>query len=355
MMDSKVKPTSDLNPTIWDVAQKAGVSQTAVSLALRGAPGVSEKRAQEIRNIARAMNYQPKVAAQMMRAKRVRQLGLIVPGSNPDTAAYSGHGAPIMMHFVEQCDQRDLRYHIEFATTLPDEEFTLPVQLAGRLVDGVLLAGYGNEPLLSWLQNQNQYPWVRVDEQADYCVLSQMDQGLYDAMQYLAALGHRRIAHFGGPDIYMNHQLSRKGFEKALLDFEMTEIKVKQPPYNKISQTRDWVEVSRQWAHDMLSRKQRPTAIVCQGAIPVQSVYTMAMKLGISVPDDLSVIGVGPASIAESMYPYMTAIEQDFKSLVEKALDVLQKQIDGRQTVEPQTHWIRPNLVIRNSTSRVPG
>jgi LacI family transcriptional regulator len=348
-----VKQTSDSRTTIWDVAKRAGVSHSAVSLAMRGAPGVSEKRAEQIRKIAQQMNYQPRMAAQMMRAKKIRQLGLIVPGNDVETTAYSGHGAPIMMHFVNQCDKRDLRYHIEFATTLPDDQFTLPVQLAGRMVDGALLAGFGNDPLLDWLQNQKEYPWVRLDEKADYCVLSQMDQGLYDAMQYLAALGHRRVAHFGGPDIYLNHQLSRQGFEKAICDFGMTEAKVKQPPYNQIGKTRDWVEVSMQWAHDVLSEKRRPTAIVCQGAIPVQSVYRVAMQKGLSVPIDVSVIGVGPAAFAESMYPFMTAIEQDFKWLVEKALDVLQRQIDGRQAVEPQTHWVRPNLVIRDSTCRV--
>lgn len=342
------------HPTIWDVAREAGVSQTAVSLALRGVPGVSEKRAADIRRIAQGMNYQPKIAAQMMRAKKVRQLGLIVPCEDAGNLAHSGHGMPIMVHFVDQCDQRSLRYHIEFIKSDPNEPFTLPVQLAGQMVDGVVLAGFVNEQLQDWLKNQTQYPWVNVDEPSDYCALSAMDVGLHEAVQYIAAMGHHRVAYLGGPLKYKSQQLGREGVEKAIEEFSLSQIAGPEVDYEQVHTTRDWMGQSVVWATHLLNLPVRPTAIVCQGVVTARAVIHVANQLGLSVPSDLSIIAVGPANFAESTLPFITTVEQDFKGLVKSALDILGARISKRESIMPQTQWIRPKLVVRDSVVLAP-
>lgn len=344
--------TLKTNPTIWDVARVAGVSQTTVSLALRGATGVSEKRAAQIRKIAKKMNYQPKIAAQMMRAKRVRQLGLIVPCEDIEALAQTGHSMPIMVHFVEQCDKRSVRYHIEFAKTQDKSNFTLPIQLSGQMVDGVVLGGYVDPELLNWLKNQTQYPWVHIDEASDYCALSALDTGVSEAVQHLAALGHRDIAFECGPTVYKNHQLSLEGFNRAVKEYSLNEIKLDQK-HDLYTPTRsERMMQAVRWAEQLLSMPKRPTAIVCSSIMAARGIVHAASGLRLSVPKDVSIIAIGPASFAETTLPFISTIEQDFKSLAEKALDLLESRIADREGVMPQTQWVRTNLVMRDSVTK---
>jgi LacI family transcriptional regulator len=227
----------------------------------------------------------------------------------------------------------------------------LPVQLAGQMVDGVILGGYINPRLQDWLKGQKQYPWVQVDEPSDYCTLSSLDDGMFEAVQHLVALGHRRIAHFGGPEIYLNHQLGRQGFVRAVQTFGVQEINVVKPDYNLLKQSRDWSIESAQWARRVLTDANRPTAIVTHGLITAHAVSHVATQMDLDIPRDLSIISIGPSCIAETSQPFISTIEQDFKTQVEKALDILEKRIANDQTVKPQTQWIRPHLVMRDSVA----
>ncbi|MBN4061062.1 LacI family DNA-binding transcriptional regulator, partial [bacterium AH-315-I18] len=205
--------------TMQDVANRLGVSHTTISQVLRGVGRISEERQHEIRRVVQEMGYHPHVGAQLLSRKKTGQLGLIISQSL-DIALESGFFGPILGNFISACQEEGQSYDIEVVSLDEAQPFEPPRQLTGQLVDGTLIAGGLRPALADWLRTQNR-PWVCIDDEAPYSVHSLLDDGVYQAVQHLAALGHRRIAFMGGPMKYRSHRLMRDGFDRAVLDFRL--------------------------------------------------------------------------------------------------------------------------------------
>ena len=337
---------SPKRPTVKDVAREAGVSHTTVSLALRGSSRVATERAAAIRKLAKEMDYQPRAAAQLLRGRHTGHVGLLFTGGVEATEA--GFTGPILGQFIKSCESEGVRYHIEFLD--PDDgEDGSPYQFTSGLVDGSLVAGWVNPAVHKWLDLHPEYPWVSVDEPAEYSVTTATDEGVYQALRHLAALGHRRIAYGGGPDEYLTHRLGREGLRRAAADFQSTLCDVYTtlwPPPSR----REELQLYLDWAQRILSLPDRPSAIVCHGIHAARAVIHAALLKGIRVPEDLSVIAYGTATDAEKGCPRLSCLEPDFASVVRKALDMLQQRLAGRR-IDQQKQTVSPSLVLRDTVA----
>jgi LacI family transcriptional regulator len=347
-------PSAAISPsrvTIRDIAQRAKASITTVSSALHGKGRVSEAQRSRIQEIAREMGYQPKLAAQLLRANSTGHVGLILPGGEVTDVSESGHAGPILAHFIRTCEQRGLRYHIEFVEGDEEEFFEPPRQLAGGLVDGVLVGGYVSESLRTWL-GERSVTWVSVDEPSEYCVLSADDEGLYEATERLAALGHRRVAYVGGPLRYLSHRQALEGFQRAADEFHLQTDGREWLSFFDDKARRDLLTKGATWAADVLSRDVRPSAIVCHNMVVARGIIHQAQRMGLDVPGDVSVIAVGLGADAEKNLPCLTTVEVDFATLVDHAMNVLLRKLDGERGLEkPQTKRVRPHLVMRDTVA----
>lgn len=335
--------------TIRDVALRAGVTLTTVSSALNGRGRIGDETRDKIRKIADELGYQPKLAAQMMRSHSTGHIGLVLPGRDTQQISETGHAGPILTNFIRLCEQRDLAYHIEHWDASGRGDFKPPRQLTNGLSDGVIVGGYIGDQLREWL-DERDISWVSVGEPAKHCVLSADDEGLYQAAQRLAALGHRRIAYLGGPQKYLTHRLGVEGFVRAQNEFGLF------APggdwmvaFESISRS-ELIAQAREWASRVLRREDRPTAVICHDAVIARAVIYEAMLMRLSVPADLSVIGVGLAGDAEKAPPALSSVEVDFYSLVEQAMDMLLQLLDGRVPI-PALRRASPNLVMRDTVS----
>jgi Transcriptional regulators len=335
--------------TIRDVALRAGVTLTTVSSALSGRGRISEETRDRIRKIADELGYQPKLAAQMMRARSTGHIGLVLPVRETLQISESGHAGPILTNFIKLCEQRDLAYHIEHWDISGRGAFKPPRQLASGLSDGVIIGGYIGERLSEWLDTR-EIPWVSLGEPAKHCVLSADDEGLYQAAQRLAALGHRRIAYAGGPRKYLTHRLGVEGFLRAQKEFGLSASGGDWMAVFESIQRRELSAQAREWARRLLKKKERPTAVVCHDIVIARGVIYEAMLMGLSVPADLSVIGVGLAGDAEKAPPALSLVEVDFYSLVEQAMDMLLQLLD-RQMPASASRRVSPNLVMRETVA----
>ncbi|WP_157837150.1 LacI family DNA-binding transcriptional regulator [Geminisphaera colitermitum] len=337
--------------TMKDIAKIAGVTLSTVSSALHGTGRVSETQRERIRQLATEYGYQPRAAAQLLRGKSTGQIGLLLPGEEPSKVLRGGYASIALGHLIKQCEQRKLGYHIEFYANPMAGQPHPPRQLAGGLVDGVILCGYVDGGLREWLARQSQYPWVSFEEPADYCVLSATDDGVFNGVQHLSALGHRRIALIAGPQIYTLHRLGQEGFRRAVSAFGIECRKEWTCVFSDEDRAGKQHEILP-WLRGLLATKleRRPTAIVTLDIDVGCTVAYEAARAGLDVPRDLSVLAVGSDHDAESMLPCLSTVEMDAETMAGQALDLLGWRLRDALS-EPQTRRLQPRLILRETTA----
>ena len=346
-----IAPSPARRSTIRDVARIAGVTCATVSMAINGRGSVSGKTREKIRRIAQDLDYQPKLAAQLMRANSTGHIGLILPGPKTSEVGVWNHPGAILANFIHLCEQREVPYHVETWADSGSEKITPPRQLVHGLSDGVLIGGYVAPALLDWL-DARKVPWVNIDEPADYCVLSRDDRGSYMAVERLAALGHQRIAYAGGPVKYLTHRLALEGFQRASAEFALVHdsdrwvlLSERDDPYSQMALTGQWIKA-------LLSLRNPPTAVVCQDMVMARTVIYEALRMGFDIPGDLSIISSGLGVDADKSPPPLSTIEVDYLSLVQQSMDILVQRIDKRIS-KPVTRQVDPNIVMRKTVAGV--
>lgn len=338
------------NVTVVDIARKAGVCQATVSAALHGRGRVGAVRRQQIQAIARELGYEPRPAAQLLRASRTDQLGLILAASNCDSAFVGEMPRLVLAQFVQHCMRRGLRYVIDFHHHSMDEaslEFVPPHPIAGRMVDGSVLVGDVGDALRQWLHARGTHPWVSIEEPADYCVLSAADDGVAAAVRMLLELGHRRLAYCGGPQRYSQQQLGLQAFKSTVIGLAPA---IQEFPPDLTAEN---IAAVHQWGRDVLRRSRRPTALVCHGECLARAVIYAAAELGLDVPRDLSVVSYGSVAEAERRYPRLTTIENDYAEITLQAMSLLELQL-SKQPIDRPRRRVTPRLIPGNTVAAAP-
>ncbi len=166
------------------------------------------------------------------------------------------------------------------------------------------------------------------------------------AVEHLVSLGHRRIAFVGGADDLSNSRDRREGFLEAC-------------EQRGIDTSHDLIVEAASWRLDakermvfkrMLNQKYRPTAVFAAGYYFALDCFESAGALGMSVPDDLSVVGVDNPPSAVYLSPGLTTFAQPLTELGHEAVNAMVDQLD-RGHDDGSDHILRANLVIRQSTA----
>ena len=129
--------------------------------------------------------------AQTLKSKSVDSIGLII-NAPPEEIPGSGVMSELVMHFIQECESRNCKYHIEFVDSLNGRD-KLPDIISSGFVGGVLCAGYINERqtrFKNWLGNHPDFPFVKFEEPYDYCLRSDLVNGMLHALKYLQQQGH---------------------------------------------------------------------------------------------------------------------------------------------------------------------
>ena len=331
--------------TSVDVAKRAGVSRAAVSMAMSGSSQISTEKADEIRRIAKELNYHPHAAGQILRSMKTDRIGCILNGRNAQAALSMDFNAPILACFVEACNENSTQYMVDIHREGEDE--ILPQQMTSSLVDGSIIVGDVGDKLRSQLEEWNNYPCVSIDEPSRYCVITNAEAGIVDAINRLVALGHRRIAYAGGPQRYLLHRKAMGGFQNAvrsgIVDINHDSW-IRIFGHDVLDYGSVQSEESIKWARSILTAQERPTAVICHGILIARAVVFAATELGMKIPEDLSVVSWGSAWIAQQNYPKLATVEQDFKSMVTEAMNMLKSLTLGKEVLEPMksvdTHFV---------------
>ncbi len=331
-----------------DIAERSGVGIATVSAALNGTGRISEDVRKKVSEIAQDMNYYPNVVAKLLKAKHPADVGMVIC-EYPNVVPGSGFFHGLLIDFIQECDRENIKTHIEFMDPVQqDNSNHLPYFLYGGFAGGLIHAGVILESLRGWVETRN-FPMVAIDEPHTYSVWSRTNEGIFNAAQYLAARGHRRIAYLGGPRKFGFHKLAFEGFERAvqelLLDADGGRLVHEFALRGDLDSVQDGLEYTRQ----LLRRAKRPTAMICNDMRLVSAAIHAITEAGLKIPEDISIIGGGAAAWeAERIYPAVTCIERDLEAMVSNSLKILRRLMDGKKIYEPQL-WVEPKLVQRST------
>ena len=330
-----------------DIAQAAGVSVMTVSKVLRDAPDISAETKARIKQLARQMGYVPDFAAQSLRTRTTRLLGVVIPSTaNPLFAR---------VVLAIEGEAHESGFELIVAHTLNSEEREEAViqRLLARRVDGLFISPVyrlrPEAPIYDTL-HQRAVPTVILGHIAPFCryfanVETDDIQASFAATQHLLQLGHRRIAFFAGPHAAPWARERFEGYRRALRDANM------EVDDGLVFQAGGTIEDGAKTALQFVNESAKATAIQAVNDSVAIGCATTFLDQGIRIPEDLSVMGYGNVLTSEHFRVPLTTVRQPKYSLGTAAMDSMRKLLAGER---PPNKRLRAELILRRSVAAPP-
>jgi DNA-binding LacI/PurR family transcriptional regulator len=326
-------------PTLSDVARRAGVSRSLASLALRGESGVRSDKRERIARAAAELNYHPNLSARNLASSRANSLGVVIGRIlDPLQAAVARH-----VDRIANDTGYDVLLSIN-ADTDEDAEQSVRMLIARR-VAGVLLVGAPRaKPSIARVARMVPTTYIgRLLATVEIDSVSTDDRlGARMAVDHLVSLGHRRIAHISGGN-EPGAIRRRDGYETAMSDRGL-EALVVEGGYT--------VDAGAAGTHRLLdASRPRPSAVFCAHDLSAFGLMSEAHRMRLAVPGRLSVVGYGDVELSATDTWALTTINQPAALLAEAGVRRLIQRIENASA--PVTKkLVEPSLVIRRSTAR---
>jgi LacI family transcriptional regulator len=330
---------------IKDVAREAGVSVGTVSNVINRPDLVSEETRARVRSVIARLGYVRSESARQLRAGASRIVALLVLDmGNPffvDVAkgaerAARQAGLGVMVCNSAQSTSEEVEYLSLFAEQRVRGVLVTPADLSGRS--------------LAVLRGQN-IPYVLVDRvSADSaaCSVSVDDvAGGRLAAQHLLDSGHRSFVYVGGPTDLPQVQDRHAGALKAL-----AEAGLPADALTVLAAERLDVAAGRDAGARLLGLSPRPTAVFCANDLLALGVLQSLFGAGISVPDDMAIVGYDDIEFAAAAAVPLTSVRQPSAAIGRIAVELLAEETAATKRHEHRQIILQPELVVRRSTMR---
>jgi DNA-binding LacI/PurR family transcriptional regulator len=326
---------------IRTVAERAHVSIATVSRTINHVPTVNAKMAKRVWEAIRELNYFPNTQARALVSGRSGLLGLIVSEiTNPFF--------PELIQGFEDIAVENGYEILVSSTNYDPKRMSLCIRrMLERKAEGVAVMTFGiEEPLLEQLAERN-IPMVFVDVGPDRPGISLLKvdyhHGIRQGVQHLAALGHRNIAFISGPPRLHSAQSRVAAFSRSL-----KECGIALDPECLVEGDHT-LEGGMIAMEKLLGVEKRPSAVMCSNDMTAIGVLHKVYRSGLSVPDDLSIIGFDDIHMARVTIPPLTSIQMSRLDLARAAVNALRAHVEG--TATQREYKIETSLVVRESTS----
>lgn len=340
-----------MNVTIKDVAALAGVSPSTVSRTCKNNPSISEETKEKVRQAMAQLGYEPNFQASTLASQSTsKTIGIVLPPATRDSYENSIH-LEMIRGISQYCNEQ--QYSSTVVTGQNDDELIQVMQTMVR-------SGKADGFILLFSRTDNSIIEYLCKEQIKYVLIGKphkfLNQTIYidndnltagcEATEHLFHLGHTRIAFIGSDfkQIYSNDR--KNGYQLALMNHQLA----LNPDY--------CVELtSKPESHyapirKLLSLPVPPTGIVVSDDILAVVVQQVGSELGMSIPEDLSIVSFNNSLLARINSPQLTSMDINAYQLgMEAALQVI-KHIENPDM--PATKSILPHTLIeRNSTREI--
>lgn len=325
---------------IRDVAKHARVSIATVSRTINRVPTVDKQLAERVWKSIDVLNYFPNTQARSLVSGRSRLFGLLI----------SEITNPFFPELIQGFEEIAVNngYEILMGSTNYDlgQIDTCVRRMLERNVEGVAVMTFGIEqPVLEELASRD-VPMVFVDTAPPgplvRALLVDYHKGIREGVQHLAALGHREISFVSGPLQQRSSQLRKEGFLRSIAEIGVETVE------SWMIEGDHTMEGGMAAMERLLQGPELPTAVMCSNDMTAIGVLRVLARSGISVPEQMSVIGFDDIHLAEFVYPPLTTVQMSRSDLARGAFETLRAI---RETPEKISETIiQTKLIVRQST-----
>lgn len=338
--------------TVEDVARRAGVSAGTVSNALTGKRPVAKETHQRILAAMDELGYQPNLLARGLVNQRTHVISVVIKelsdlGFYGYSSALTGIqreanqlGYSIMLHFVNGSSE--------------DEIFATLDMIRARRADGIIWAIHeieGNRDWIRDIQAENYPPLIFLHMHPDpvlNMVSIDNQAGASMAVLHLIEQGCRTVGIITGPADWWESQARLEGWRNTL---EQARLETD----SSLVVEGNWLAKSGQNGMETLLN-QRPdidAVFACNDSMALGVIHTTCRR-GLSIPDDLLLVGFDNTPEADSYWPPLTSVHQGLRQSGKVAVEELHKIIEAgvNEQTAPRQHIIQPELIVRQSSMR---
>ena len=329
--------------TIREIARAAGVSIATVSRVINGRPDVSPQTREAVLRVVREHGFSTNRNARALSGGRTGLVGVTLPILE---AAYF---AVIVSGTAEALYEHDMRIVLCPTLHQHEREVTLLDRLMHGTTDGaVLMLPEESNAELRALQ-ETGYPFVVVDPRVQLyqgipAVSASNASGARAGVEHLLSLGHRRIGAILGPPDWMATTERLNGYRSALAAAGVL------PAPDLVVESDFSIESGEAAAASLLDLPERPTAIFGFNDNVAIGALRAAEARGLTVPDDLSLVGFDDSEQSGLVTPALTTVRQPLAEMGRMAVSLLLRLLD-RQRVEAMNIELATRLVVRESTA----
>lgn len=326
------------NITASDVAKSLGMSQSTVSRVFTPGASVSEETRKKVLQAANELGYRPNALARSLITRKSNIIGIVMGDiRNP-------FYPEVLSKFSKELSKKG--YHVLFVNAenekLSSEEVN---QFLEYNVDGAIVTDASLPSSVASYLKENQIPIVMFNrynqDSLFHAVSCDNVDGGYQIGRYLIEKGHRKFAFISGTENTSTSKDREKGFRNALVE----------SGYNLITDDGDYTyEGANAAALRLLGSNHPPDAIFCANDIMALGVIDAAKKLGVRIPEDVSIVGFDDISLAEWTAYSLTTWKQPVNEMIEETINLLLNDINQKESnSKPQNKSIQGKLVERST------
>lgn len=334
--------------TIYDIARVANVSKSTVSRVLNNQSNISMEARQRVLKAIEELNYQP---SKLARALSSGFDAILVVSRSTKTTANNPFFSEIIHRISSEAEKHQFDVILQTSNTSEDELKKCISKINEKIIKGIImLSSPANEDFFKQIDSFNIPIIVIGKVEGEYKNIFSVDtnnyQDSYNLTSYLIEQGHRGIACLHSPLDYHVSIDRLEGYKDCLKDYG---IQIREDWIINSGYTIDSANVS---AKNLLLSSNRPTAVFGTDDLKVMSIYKSAAENGISIPNDVSVVGYSNSSISPFLSPSLTSIRIPIKKLGDVGSRLLFSKIKENRISDNRV-IIPTEMIIQNSVAKV--
>jgi DNA-binding LacI/PurR family transcriptional regulator len=330
---------------IRDIADKLGVSPGTVSKALNDRKGVGDKLKAKIKRVAKEMEYHPNPIARRLSMNKSNTIGVFIL-SRDKIRLRESFAIEILDGVAEEANKRGYDILLFTNTSSLYQNVNYLKLCKERRVEGAIFFGLAlNDPELEEIK-QADIPVAIIDlkikgENIGY-ISSDNPTGINQALDYLTELGHQRVGFFKSTKEAEVSEIRFRAYQDYLLERNLYN-----PAY--VWEGDFTKESGERLAQEVLSLKQRPTAILSANDSMALGAMGTFKAAGLKIPDDISLVGFDNMPATQYTSPKLTTINQDGILFGKEAVNFILNKLNANSVEVVKEKLLKPELIIRNS------
>lgn len=339
--------------TIEDVASLAGVSIKTVSRVVNREPNVRESTREKVEHAIKTLEYRPNPSARNLASHRARLIALVYDDTSVYDTPSAGYVIKMQEGALRACRAQGFDLLIQpcnFREENAGEK--LRKQLVQIRPSGIVVAApLSNMAAIVDAVKETNTPYVLMStgngNEDEFEVATNDRQISAEMTNYLASLGHQRIGFIKGDP---SHKAVGNRFGGYLDAIKESGLVVED---RLVVEGDNSMESGEKCAEQLLKLADRPTAIFAANDDMAAGVIRVASRMGVRVPDDLSVAGCDDIALAQILFPSLTTIRQPLRAMAEAASTALIENTRGTAH-EPGLTTVPGTIQVRESTGPAP-